>query len=58
MTALVEGGVVYPWSSYQVLVPLVVGIVLMGVWLVVEAKWVREPSVPWDVVFNRTSLSG
>ncbi|EJU01271.1 MFS-1 [Dacryopinax primogenitus] len=57
--ALVEGGIIHPWNSFQILVPLVIGIVGIGLFLVYENFWViGEPMVPFDILSNRTSLSG
>ncbi|EJU01276.1 MFS general substrate transporter [Dacryopinax primogenitus] len=59
IVALVEGGITHPWNSYQILVPLIVGIVGIGIFLVYESYWViGEPMVPFDIFSNRTSLSG
>ncbi|KAG8922954.1 hypothetical protein FRC01_013405 [Tulasnella sp. 417] len=68
-----KAGVKYPWSSYQVLVPLIPGLLLTAAFfvaaggvngipfsegLVYEAKFAIEPVVPWELVNNRTALSG
>ncbi|KZT52009.1 iron permease [Calocera cornea HHB12733] len=59
IVALVEGGIQHPWKSYQILVPLIVGLVLIGVFLVYEFYWViGEHMVPFDILSNRTTLSG
>ncbi|KAI0935574.1 hypothetical protein AcV5_003966 [Taiwanofungus camphoratus] len=52
------GGVEYRWSSPQVLVPLCVGGVGLGVFLLYEALWAKHPLVPVSLIRNRTSLSG
>ncbi|KAF7365715.1 MFS domain-containing protein [Mycena venus] len=51
-------GIRYAWSSAQVLVPLVIGLVLLVVFAVYEAKFAAWPAIPHDIVTNRTSLSG
>ncbi|KAG8923556.1 hypothetical protein FRC02_011057 [Tulasnella sp. 418] len=56
--ALTWGGVKYSWSSYQVLVPLILGLVGLVVFFGYEARYAKEPVVPWTLVSNRTSLSG
>ncbi len=56
--ALTWAGVKYSWSSYQVLVPLILGVVLMIVFFVYEATLAVEPVVPWQLVNNRTSALG
>ncbi|KAJ7595480.1 iron permease [Mycena floridula] len=54
---LAWGGVDSPWTSAKVLVPLILGLVLLGVFLLYEFKVPLEPTIPYDVVSNRTSLS-
>ncbi|TBU29033.1 major facilitator superfamily domain-containing protein [Dichomitus squalens] len=56
--ALTWGGVVYPWSSARVLVPLLVGLGGMGLFLLYEARIARHPMVPFIILSNRTSFSG
>ncbi|KAJ7598423.1 iron permease [Mycena floridula] len=53
---LAWGGITYPWSSVNVLVPLVLGIILLVVFLLYEFKIPREPTMPYDI-FNRTTVS-
>ncbi|KAJ7644806.1 iron permease [Roridomyces roridus] len=51
-------GVRYRWDSAQVLAPLIVGIALLVVFAIYEAKVpIGLPTVPGDIVGNRTSLS-
>jgi hypothetical protein len=52
------GGIRYPWSSAQVLSPLISGLCLIVVFGVYEAKVPTRPTVPSDIVRNRSSLSG
>ncbi|KAJ7595489.1 major facilitator superfamily domain-containing protein [Mycena floridula] len=54
---LAWGGVDSPWTSAKVLVPLILGLVLLGVFLLYEFKVPLEPTIPYDVVSNRTSLN-
>lgn len=56
--ALTWGGTTHPWSSYQVLVPLILGLVGLVVFFIYEAKFAEEPVVPWALVSNRTGLMG
>ncbi|EJU01314.1 Mfs1.1 [Dacryopinax primogenitus] len=57
--ALTQGGVDHPWSSYQILVPLIIGLLGMVIFLVYEAFFcVGEPMVPLSMLSNRTVLSG
>ncbi|KAJ7505900.1 major facilitator superfamily domain-containing protein [Mycena galericulata] len=55
---LTGGGVRYSWASAQVLGPLIGGLSLIVVFGVYEAKVPVSPTVPQDVVGNRTSVSG
>ncbi|TCD71946.1 hypothetical protein EIP91_000078 [Steccherinum ochraceum] len=57
ITGLTFAGIKFPWNSAQVLVPLIVGLVLIGVFILYEAKIPREPTIPWRVVNNPTVLS-
>ncbi|KZV67239.1 iron permease [Peniophora sp. CONT] len=56
--ALTWGGVQFPWSSAQSIVPLVVGVVALIVFTFIERYFSSNPIIPWRVVNNRTSLSG
>lgn len=56
--ALTWGGVQHPWGSTTIVVPLVVGLVGIGIFLAYEAKFAREPLVPIWLLSNRTSFSG
>ena len=47
----------YPWSSYKVLVPLILGIVGMIVFVYLE-RFVKYPTVPFAILSNRTSAVG
>ncbi|KAJ7809511.1 iron permease [Mycena olivaceomarginata] len=55
---LTWGGVRYPWASVEVLAPLVIGLSLLVVFAVYEAKVLVRPAIPLDVLGNRTSVSG
>jgi hypothetical protein len=52
------GGSPYPWSSYRVLVPLIIGIAGLVAFFVYEAKLATYPVVPFALMNNRTSISG
>jgi MFS family permease len=58
MTGLTFGGIRFPWTSAQVLVPLILGLATLAGFFVYEARVPEEPSIPWEVVNNRTSLAG
>ncbi|KAJ6627369.1 hypothetical protein B0H10DRAFT_382438 [Mycena sp. CBHHK59/15] len=55
---LTWGGIRYSWESAQVLAPLLIGLVLLVVFGIYEAKVPSRPTIPLDVIGNRTSLSG
>jgi len=55
---LVWGGNSYAWSSAAVLVPLIVGIVGLVIWYFVELRVVEYPTVPFDLLNNRTTTVG
>ncbi|KAJ7768343.1 major facilitator superfamily domain-containing protein [Mycena metata] len=52
------GGIRYSWASVEVLAPLVIGFFLMFLFAIYEAKIPSRPTIPLDVIANRTSLSG
>ncbi|KAI0345553.1 Mfs1.2 [Trametopsis cervina] len=56
--ALTWGGVQFPWSSGHVLAPLIIGLCGIGFFFFYEAKFAKEPLVPFQLISNRTSLSG
>ncbi|KAF7301264.1 MFS domain-containing protein [Mycena indigotica] len=55
---LAWGGIRYPWDSVQTLAPLVIGLSMLVAFAVYEAKVPTHPTIPLDVIGNRTSLSG
>ena len=58
MVGLTFAGIRFPWGSAQVLIPLVIGLASIGAFIFYEAKVPNGPSIPWDILNNRTSLSG
>ncbi|KIP04433.1 hypothetical protein PHLGIDRAFT_120696 [Phlebiopsis gigantea 11061_1 CR5-6] len=58
VVGLTFGGVRFPWSSVQVLAPLIIGLALIAGFMVYEAKIPREPTVPWVILSNRTTVGG
>lgn len=50
-------GSTHPWSSAAVLAPLIIGLAGIVLYLLLE-QFVRSPTVPWDVVGNRTAAVG
>ncbi|KAH8920986.1 iron permease [Atractiella rhizophila] len=58
MIALAWAGVKYPWDSWRILVPLILGLVGMVVYVFLERFVVTEPTMPVKELANRTSLIG
>lgn len=58
VTGLTFAGVRFPWGSAQTLAPLVIGMALIFGFIMYEAKVPREPTIPWEVLNNRTTVSG
>lgn len=57
LIALNWAGSEYPWSSWRVIFPLVVGLLGIGVFLVLESTTlILEPTMPFRIFSNRTSL--
>jgi MFS family permease len=48
----------YPWASAAVLAPLIIGLALLGVFLLVEWKLVALPLVPLRIFRNSTVAAG
>jgi hypothetical protein len=56
LIALSWAGSKYPWSSFQVLVPLIVGFLGFGLFLLFESsRFCAEPTMPIHLFSNRTS---
>lgn len=55
---LVWGGQQYAWTDAHVLAPIVIGAVGLVLWYFVERYYVEHPTVPFDVLTNRTSNIG
>jgi hypothetical protein len=49
---------VYSWGSAYVLAPLIVGFIGLIVSIVFQRYYVKEPTVPFEVLANRTSAAG
>ena len=58
LLGLTWGGIQYPWNSAQVLVPLIVGFVGIFAWVIYEVLVPVEPTIPFRLLNNRTTLSG
>lgn len=58
LIALTYGGTRYPWSAWQVLLPLILGFAgLGGFYLFETSPWCAEPMVPKHLFSNRTSAA-
>ncbi|KAJ7629491.1 iron permease [Mycena polygramma] len=55
---LTWGGIQFPWGSAHVLVPLILGILGLGGFLVYEGRYAEYPMVPFSLLSTRTGLSG
>ncbi|KAJ7039336.1 major facilitator superfamily domain-containing protein [Mycena alexandri] len=58
LVGMTWGGIRYHWNSVEVIIPLVLGIMFLGVFILYEFKVPQHPTVPRDIVGNITSLSG
>ncbi|KAI0898730.1 MFS general substrate transporter [Annulohypoxylon nitens] len=57
LISLTYGGSRYPWSSWRVLFPLILGLVGLGVFILYElSRWCVEPMTPPHLFRNRTSI--
>lgn len=58
LIALSWAGAVYPWASYHVLVPLMVGLVGLAGFLAFErSRFAPQPTMPLRLMSNRTSAT-
>lgn len=56
---LIQGGSIYPWSSYHVIVPLVLGLIGWIAFHIYEASpWCHDPTIPPVLFSNRTASVG
>jgi hypothetical protein len=51
---LTWGGIRFPWNSAKVLAPLIIGMCLVGFFIYYEAKFPKDPTIPFDIIANRT----
>ncbi|KAI0667884.1 iron permease [Trametes maxima] len=58
LVALTWGGIQFPWDSAHVLAPLIIGGFFIVAFFIYEMFVPKDPSLPFDVLSNRTSLSG
>ncbi|OJJ61486.1 hypothetical protein ASPSYDRAFT_148280 [Aspergillus sydowii CBS 593.65] len=52
---LTWGGILYPWSSWRTLVPLIIGVVGLIVFSVYEYRFATDPIIPPAIFQNRTA---
>ncbi|KAK7050204.1 iron permease [Favolaschia claudopus] len=56
--ALSWGGIQFSWNSANILAPLIIGLLGLGLFLVYEARFASNPMVPLEIISTRTGLSG
>jgi MFS family permease len=56
LCALTYGGSRYAWSSWRIIVPLVLGLVGLAIMIFEQSRFCREPVVPPRLFKSRTSL--
>lgn len=52
---LTWGGILYPWSSWRTLVPLIIGVVGLAIFSVYEYRFATDPIIPPAIFQNRTA---
>ncbi|KAK8001018.1 major facilitator superfamily domain-containing protein [Apiospora marii] len=57
LLGLVMGGIQHPWSSWQIILPIVLGVVGWAVFHLQQSYFASWPSVPARLFQNRTSLT-
>ncbi|KAB8209605.1 major facilitator superfamily domain-containing protein [Aspergillus parasiticus] len=57
LIALTWGGAIYDWGTYNIVVPIVLGFVGIGLFITFEWTISKEPSFPRSTVSNRTSIA-
>jgi len=50
MAAIQWGGYQYPWTSAHVLAPLIIGLVMFGLFILYEIKWAKYPMFPGKIL--------
>jgi hypothetical protein len=55
--ALNFGGQTFPWKSAAVIAPLVISILMIGLLVLVESKFAKEPLLPPRLFKNRSVVS-
>ena len=58
LLALTWGGTIYAWSSFHIILPLVLGFLGFGLFQIYESsKFCKEPTMPPQLYANRTSVT-
>jgi hypothetical protein len=58
LLALTYAGTIYPWSSWRVITPLVIGFFGLGAFMIFEwSKYCIEPTMPRRLFQNRTTVA-
>ncbi|KAI0114678.1 MFS general substrate transporter [Hypoxylon sp. NC0597] len=58
LLGLIMGGQVFPWSSWRIILPIVLGVVGLGLFVFYESTSLcKEPTIPLELFGNRTSAS-
>jgi EmrB/QacA subfamily drug resistance transporter len=56
LLGVIMGGQVFPWSSWRIIVPIVLGVVGVGIFIFYETTPLcKEPTIPLELFRNRTS---
>ncbi|KAL1949730.1 hypothetical protein VTO73DRAFT_8611 [Trametes versicolor] len=58
LLAITWGGLRFPWTSFHVLVPLIIGGIGLVTFFVTQYFWLKGPTIPRYFFTNRTTLSG
>ncbi|OSC99593.1 iron permease [Trametes coccinea BRFM310] len=58
LLGLTWGGIQFSWGSANVLAPLIIGFVGIFAWVIYEIYVPAEPTIPFRLLTNRTSVSG
>jgi len=56
LSAISWGGIVFEWDDWRTVLPLVVGVVGLGSWVVYEEMVAQTPMVPMEIMRNQTAV--
>jgi ABC-type bacteriocin/lantibiotic exporter with double-glycine peptidase domain len=57
LIAISWGGLMFPWSSYHTLVPLILGLAGLAAFVVWEQHFTKQSLVPMSIFANRTAAT-